>query len=205
MSKLAEVARRLNFAAGAEGRLAPLILTTDAARLPDPLPAARALPPGSTVILRHYELDVAARAELGRHLIDVCRPRNVRVLIAGDPAMARHLGADGVHFPEYRIRRRSLSDRLARRDFSLITAAAHSAAALRRAVEFGVDAVLLSPVLPTRSHPDARALGPTRFAALVRSCPVAVYGLGGIDGSNAARLFASGAAGIAGISGIAEV
>ena len=72
-----------------------------------------------------------------------------------------------------------------------------------RAALAGVDAVLLSPVFPTKSHPGAAPIGPLRFAAWVRECPLPVYALGGVSLQSARRLASSGAAGFAGIGGFA--
>ena len=88
-----------------------------------------------------------------------------------------------------------------RRPDWIVTAAAHSRAALFRAARAGADAALLSPVFWTASHPLAPALGPLRFAAWCRSSPLPVYALGGISARTARRLRAGGGAGFAGISG----
>ena len=86
----------------------------------------------------------------------------------------------------------------------LVTAAAHDGAAVRRAVRAGVDAVLLSPVFATASHPGAPTLGAGRFAALARTAAVPVYALGGIDPGSVRRLGGTGAAGIAAIGALLD-
>ncbi len=210
---LTEVARRLNFGGRARrgpgragaGRLPPLILVTDAERLPDPLAAVAALPKGSAVILRHYELGPAARRALAGRLARLCRARGVRLVIAGDAGIARAVGADGVHLSEALLRGRVARIGRGRRPGWLVTAAAHTFPALLLAARRGADAVLLSPVFPTASHPGALALGPIRFAALARRSPIPVYALGGIDAGNARRLLGTGAVGIAGLGGVAPL
>ena len=146
MATLAEAATRLKQAAGSA--LPALVLMTDDARLADPLPAACALPPGSAVILRHY--GAAERASLARRLAAVARRRGLVLLVGEDPALARRVGAHGVHLPERAIGRAGAVRW--QRDW-LITAAAHSPAALRLAAAAGADAALLSPVFATASHP----------------------------------------------------
>jgi len=195
---LTKLSLRLNREAGETAYLPRLILLSDADRLPDPLTAANALPPGSAVILRHY--DVAGREELGRALMALCRTRKLSLLVAGDWRLAWKLEAHGVHLPEWQVRRPPL---LPRKPGWLITAAAHSEPALLRAARLGAHAALLSPVFATASHPGARTLGPGRFARLRRRTDLPVYGLGGINVGNAARLGPSGAIGIAAISGLA--
>jgi thiamine-phosphate pyrophosphorylase len=50
------------------------------------------------------------------------------------------------------------------------------------------DAVLLSPVFPTRSHPGAAALGPARFRLMARHAQMPVVALGGMTVRTARRL-----------------
>ncbi|MEN3975324.1 thiamine phosphate synthase [Emcibacter sp. SYSU 3D8] len=179
--------------------LPPLWFMTDRARVADPGAVALTLPRGAGIILRDY--DAPGRAELAHALAGIARRRGLLFLVAGDEALAAASGADGIHLPEWlagrirAIRRRHPS--------WLVTAAAHGRTALRRAALAGADAVFVSPVFPTRSHPDAPCLGVLRFAALVRSADVPVYALGGVNAQSIARLRATGAAGAAAIGGIA--
>jgi thiamine-phosphate pyrophosphorylase len=173
---------------------------TDNVRLPDPTIAIHGLPAGSAVILR--DRDRARRAALADRVQPLCRRRSVRLLIANDWRLARSIGADGVHLSEASVRRASRPWKSSRRPGWIVTAAAHSPAAVRRAVKLGVDAVLLSPVFATKSHPGVRTIGPLRFARWVRESPAPVYALGGIDAKAARRLQASGVAGFAAIGGL---
>jgi thiamine-phosphate pyrophosphorylase len=190
--KLARAAARL--AAVQNTPLPPLILLTDDERLPDPLAVARALPRGSVVIVRSR--DPARRKQLARAMITVARRRDLFVLIAGDEKLARTCGADGVHLAEAKI---GAAAHLRACNTFLITAAAHSLAALGKAR--WVDAVLLSPVFPTASHPGRRCLTAVRAAAIARHAQVPVYALGGVTPENAGRLH--GFSGIAAIGGLA--
>ena len=197
---LAKLARELNSTARSGRGLPALVLLSDRRRLADPIPAAKRLPLGAAVILRHY--DAPERADLARRLARICRERRILLLVAGDGALAAEVGAAGLHFPESRVAECAVwRDR--RQDW-LITAAAHSLPALMRAHAAGADAALLAPVFATASHPDARPIGPLRFARLVRASPLPVYALGGVNRATAARLKGSGAVGIAAISGIAD-
>lgn len=195
MGTLAEAAASLKRAAGST--LPALVLMTDEARLANPLPATRALPAGSAIILRHY--GVPERAALARRLATIARRRGLVLLVGEDPVLARRVGAAGVHLPERALRRAGAVRW--KREW-LVTAAVHSHAALVAAAACGADAVLLSPVFATASHPDVRALGLQRFAALAQASPVPVYALGGIDRARAGLLLGSGAVGIAGIGGL---
>lgn len=175
------------------------ILMTDEERLADPVAVVASLPRGSAVILRHYA--DPGREELAIRLVAASKRRGVRVLVAADARLAAEIGADGLHLPEAMAARGPSVWRKWRKPGWLVTAAAHSPAALHRAKAAGADAALLSPVFPTESHPDGAALGVLRFAAWCRKSPLPVYALGGVSAANVRRLKGCGARGVAGISG----
>jgi thiamine-phosphate pyrophosphorylase len=159
------------------------------------------------VIVR--DSDAGKRAALAAKLAPVCRARHILLLIANDPALASRVRADGVHLSEAALARRAVGAGAMRprRSRGLVTAAAHSFPALLRADRRGVDAVLLSPVFPTLSHPGARTIGALRFAALVHALrchggSAQVMALGGVNAKNAARLVRAGAAGLAAIGAL---
>ncbi len=164
---------------------------TDAQRLADPLPAIGRLPRGAGVIFRHYE--AKGRDALGAAVAHACRVRRLTLLVAEDAGLALRLRADGIHLPERALGRL----RHLKRQGWTVTAAAHGPRGLRRSG--GADAILLSPVFPTASHPGAAGLGPVRFAALVRLAEAPVLALGGVNASTQRRLRGSGAYGVAGI------
>jgi thiamine-phosphate pyrophosphorylase len=193
---LAEAARRLK--ARRHTILPTLWLLTDTRRLPDPLPAARALPRGAGVILRHY--DAPDRPALARALARLCRSRGLILLVAGDAKLAGAVGADGLHLAEHEVRRIATWRR--QRPHWIVTIAAHSQRALRRARY--ADLALLSPVFPTKSHPGARTLGPLRFARLCRTSPVPVAALGGINAANTHRLRGAGHVAFAAIGALSD-
>ncbi len=201
---LSNWARRLNLDARKRipraALLPPLILITDRHRVPDPLGAAGRLPRGAAVLLRDY--DMRDRASLARRLSAVCRRRGLHLLIAGDARLATLVRAEGIHFSEAAARRRLRKPGQSKR---FVTVACHTAASLRRAETRGADACVLSPVFETASHPGARALGPWRFAKMVRGANLPVYALGGINAQSVRRLAASGACGIAAIGALSAM
>jgi thiamine-phosphate pyrophosphorylase len=196
--KLARAALALNARSGFAGLLPALVLMTDEKRLADPLAAARALPKGSGIVVRHS--NTHARAELAHALVEIARARKLILLIAGDTKLADEVHADGLHLPEARLA--EAADWRVRRPTWLITVAAHSAQGLRHATQVGAHAAFLAPVFPTRSHPGRAALGPVRFIAMARGAAIPVYALGGITARNVARLNHARVAGIAAVSGL---
>ncbi len=185
------------------GRAVPrLWLVTDARRLPDPLPAAANLPPGSAVLAR--DLDPAVLRAVAR----LARRRRLVLLVAGDGRLALALGA-GLHLPERRPTSGLLAFLAARRRYSLLrgallSVAAHGVAGLARARRLRADAVVLSPAFATASHPGAPGLGPLRWGALAAraSRRLAVVALGGIAAGTVARLPRRRLAGLAAVAGL---
>ena len=158
--------------------LPPLWLFTDAQRMPDPLPAIRALPRGLCGIVFRHD-GVPGRDRLAKEIARICRDRNLVLTIAGDPRLAARLGA-GIH-----LRAGRHTALIGHR--CLVTASAHGPADIRTAARAHARAIFVSPVFPTASHPGARVLGTARFAALCRNHP-GILALGGIDGTTARGL-----------------
>lgn len=141
---------------------------------------AKRLPRGFGVIWRHF--GAASRFELGRRLARICRRRGLVLLVSADPALAARIGADGVHWPEIRLRGVRV-----RRPGMIETASGHSRAAIVRALKLGVDAVIVSAVFPSRSASAGPAMGELRFRQIARATPLPVYALGGVTAANAPR------------------
>jgi thiamine-phosphate pyrophosphorylase len=215
MMTIASVARSLKRQAMRRhpraAHLPALLLLTDARRLTDPLPVLSRLPRGAAVVLRDYapERGTTSRAAAALHVRRACRARGLRLIVAGDVRLALQIGADGLHLPEWMLKRGDSAARRAthpalRRPGFIITAACHSRRALHAAARLGADAAVLAPVFATPSHPASPALGAVRFARLVRAAGIPVYALGGIGARTVRRLTGSGATGIAGIGFAAE-
>lgn len=171
---------------------------TDDDRLPDPLAAARALPRGSMVVARAR--DPRKLNDLTRALLKLARRNGFAVLIAGDPLLAVQLGADGFHLPQARVG--DTANWRARFSEMIITTSAHSLRAMLRAQTVPVDAIFLSPVFATGSHPERAALTPQRANLMARASVKPVYALGGIDAREARRLAPGVFAGIAAIGAL---
>ena len=151
-----------------------LWLITDA-RNDDVLDRALAgLPRGSGVVFRHYHLAPGERARRLAEIRRLCRRFGLRLEIAG-------LGY-GPPAP-----RRAL-------------ATVHGLREIGRANRLGAQAVVLSPVHPTRSHPGARALGRVRFLLLARRAHAPVIALGGMTERRFRGLPVHGWAAIDGLS-----
>ncbi|MGZ9115186.1 MAG: thiamine phosphate synthase [Brevundimonas sp.] len=182
--------------AGPSRALPPLLFFTDPVRTPCPWETAARLPAGAAVVFRHF--GQAGATETARRLRDVTGARGVVLLIGLAAALARAVGADGVHLPEHALdQAETLAD--AHPDW-LITGAAHARPALDAP---HLHARILSPVFVAGGASSAApALGLAAFRALVASARCPVYALGGIDAKNAQSLIGSGACGLAGVAAI---
>ncbi len=78
-------------------------------------------------------------------------------------------------------------------------AACHDAVSLKQAQQIGCDAVFISPVKPTKTHPEAVALGWERFSDLAQNSQIPVFALGGVHPDDLATAQQHGAYGLAGI------
>ena len=141
------------------------------------------LPRGGGVVVRHYGLDARVRREFVRKVAKVARKNRLQLVIAG--------GNQGVSGTGVHNRRGSRA--------ALKTASAHNRREAVAAARAGADAVFVSPVFATRSHPGARTLGPVRFGLMVRGLGIPVIALGGMNAKRARRLRALGASGWAAI------
>ena len=176
-------------AKGKASRTPRVWLMTDPRIDPVLLASARALPFGSAIILRHYDLPEAQRHALFVRLRRIARRRGHLLFVAGTERSARQCGADGFHG---RTRVRSKLRH---------SAPVHDRRELANTYHRGADIVLISPVHRTDSHPDARPLGPAAFRDLATQAArrADVIALGGM---NRARFHAMRALPIAGWAAI---
>ncbi len=172
------------------------VFLTDDDRVADPVAVVGTLPPGSVVIARSRAANRVPK--LVAALRPICRARGVFLLAATDIRAARALDVDGVHLSEVAVRRAGRS-MLSFPTNWLVTAAAHSPAAVKCAARLGADIVLISPVFPTDSHPGATTLGVYGYRRLAQLVPDRACPLGGITPQTLKRLYGAPVAAVAGI------
>jgi len=113
--------------------------------------------------------------------------------------------ADGIHIPEHALHKVS-SIRKEYPDY-FITASVHNEASIKHAMKVGVDAVLLSPIFPTKSHPETfkdinLTIGVKALKIICSKYEVPIYALGGVTRETALDLSNTGITGIAAIRGL---
>ena len=143
------------------------------------------------VQLREKHLSRDELRELARRVTALAHEHGARVLLNGDVALAQEVGADGVQ-----LTAAQLAGLHERPTVDWCAASCHNAEELRRAEALGCDLALLSPVLPTLSHPGAPHLGWDNFAASAAGSSIPVYALGGLTRDDMQTAWRHGAHGI---------
>lgn len=152
-----------------------------------------ALAHGTAMVqVREKALPPVQLLEFARQVVARARTHGALVVVNGASELARAAGADGVHLTSAALM--ACQEKPAG---LLCGASCHDAQELAHAARLDLDYVLLGPVQPTRTHPDAHPLGWQRFVALTRGQPMPVYALGGLTPADLATAWEAGAYGIA--------
>jgi len=83
---------------------------------------------------------------------------------------------------------------------AMIAASCHSLEELHKAELLGLDFAVLSPVMETSSHPEAKALGWQQLTEWLTEVNIPVFALGGMTRQDSKKAIKCGAQGISGIS-----
>jgi len=146
------------------------------------------------VQLRENDLPEAQRESFTAAAVAHCQGHGARVLLNSDTALARAVGADGVHLPASQLM--SLNSRP---NLPLVAASCHDREELERAARLGLDFVVLGPVQATASHEGQHGMGWREFARLVAGLPLPVFAIGGMRRQDIPRARSAGAHGVAAI------
>ena len=144
------------------------------------------------VQLREKNLAHDELRKLAQRVVMLAHARGAKVLLNGDVELAQEVGADGVQ-----LAATQLAELTERPSVDWCAASCHNTEELRRAEALGCDFALLSPVLPTKSHPGAPHLGWDNFAAIAAGSSIPVYALGGLQHEDMQTAWQRGAHGIA--------
>lgn len=147
--------------------------------------------------LRAKSLSGEEYRELARKVIALGRAQGAIILLNTSPECASELDADGVHLSSSQLR--PLRQRpLAHSRW--VSASCHNLEELKHAKAIGVDFVVVSPVMPTTSHPGQKGIGWEGFHLLAEQSPVPVFALGGMSEGDIESAWLHGGQGIAAIS-----
>lgn len=148
------------------------------------------------VQVREKTLGREALKDFAQRVVALARSHGAKVIVNSDIALAREIGAAGVHLTAEQLARAS-----GRPDLPWCGASCHSSEELRRAEALGVDFAALGPVRATPSHPDSVPLGWERLREIARGAAVPVYALGGVVPGDLELALSCGAHGIAMVRG----
>ena len=144
------------------------------------------IPKKSAILLRSYE--TKKRKKIAKQLLNFCKMKKIKLLIGSDIKLAEDINADGIHFPEYMVKKNKINWTYIKNVKSnkkwIITTAVHNIQSLKKAEELNIDAALLSPVFPSKSHPNNKSLGLNKFLKIVKKTKLPIYALGGINIKN---------------------
>lgn len=140
---------------------------------------------------RERGFPAADMARLTEAVATRCRAAGALLMLNADEALARELGV-GVHLNASQLMRASHRPAL-----EWVAASCHNPAELARAADLELDFVVLSPLLPTPSHPGAATIGWQHFAEWLRDYPLPVLALGGLASADLERVRALGGHGVA--------
>ncbi len=142
--------------------------------------------------LREKNMSREDLRDLAQRVVLMAHAHGAKILINGDIDLANAVGADGAQLTSSQ-----LANLTERPDVSWCAASCHSVEELHRAEKLGCDFAVLSPVLPTKSHPGAATLGWDNFASAAAGSSIPVYALGGLNQSDMSTAWQWGAHGIA--------
>ena len=148
--------------------------------------------------VREKNMPAVELRSFASQVVTLAHAHGAKVLVNSDEALARDVGADGVHLTS-----QQLMDCNVRPAFALVGASTHSRQEIERAAELKLDFVVLGAVKATLTHPGEKPLGWEQFAALVAAAPLPVYALGGLSLADMEDATALGAHGVAMQRGLA--
>lgn len=146
--------------------------------------------------LRARHLNDAGYLKLARQVLDAFQAHRDKIILNTSPAQFLD-AAGGLHLRSDILMK--LHERPVGAD-KLLGASVHDLTQIQHANRIGVDFMVIAPVLPTRTHPEAKPLGWQGFAELAAAAACPVYALGGMRIEDLAIARQYGAQGIAGIS-----
>lgn len=146
--------------------------------------------------LREKRLSDQAYIKLCHLVVELAHRYGARVMVNHSPAVFSQCNADGLHLSGQGLM--ALTNRPVDEDLYL-AASCHNLKEVEQANTIGADFIVISPILPTLSHPDAPGIGWEAFQGLAEQANMPVYALGGMSLAEKDQAFQSGGQGIAAI------
>lgn len=149
---------------------------------------------------RLKNLSAAAVESFLQHAYPLCKSQNTWLLLSSSVKNAETFETDGLHLTSADL----LACKCRPEHKQWVAASCHNLEELRHAGKIGVDFVVLAPVLPTPTHPDAKVLGWNQFADLCAQTNLPAYALGGLSQADLLTAQKAGGQGIAAVRAFLE-
>jgi 8-oxo-dGTP diphosphatase len=149
---------------------------------------------------RLKSLSVDAVEQFLAQAYPLCKAHKAWLLVNSGVEQSEKFAVDGIHLTSADL----LACGQRPKGQQWVAASCHNLAELRYAEQLGVDFVVLAPVLPTPTHPNAEILGWGRFAALVAQVNLPAYALGGLSKADLLTAQQAGGQGIAAVRAFLE-
>ncbi|MCK5830736.1 MAG: Nudix family hydrolase [Methylococcales bacterium] len=131
-----------------------------------------------------------------KQAIPLCEKNRACLLVNSAVKNADIVGVSGIHLTAMDL----LALKQKPTGYIWVSASCHNLQELQYAEKIGVDFVVLAPVLPTKTHIDAKPLGWECFKEIVSQVNLPVFALGGMKKGDKRAAQEFGAQGIAGIT-----
>lgn len=155
-----------------------------------------ALSLGASIIQLRAKLAEAEYLAAAQVIFPVIHAAGAQLLLNARVDMQKQFPQAGLHVSSDKLW--GLCERPVPKDV-LFTASVHNLEQMEQAQLLGVDALLLSPILATQSHPDEPTLGWEKAAKWVAQATVPVYALGGVGLPELSQALTCSFQGVAGI------
>lgn len=173
----------------------PLLWVTERALCREPFldrVAAVAAAGPAGVLLREKDLSEEDYRTLARQVQAICRRYGVPFLVHTHPAVARELGADGLHLPLPVLRALPAEER---QDLPRLGVSCHTVAEAVEAWQLGADYLTAGHIFETTCKAGLPGRGLDFLAAVCAAVPLPVYAIGGVQPAAVPALRRAGAAG----------
>ncbi|WP_245573876.1 Nudix family hydrolase [Neptunomonas japonica] len=151
----------------------------------------------SWFMLRQKQLSEEEYVQWVRGMREVSPLNSKRLMLSCSVGLANSLKADALHLTSQRLMEMS-----GREEFSgrFLGASCHTQEELNKAQLMQCDYATLSPINPTKSHPDTPALGWEAASSIIAHAALPVFLLGGMNQNDLIQAKSIGAQGIAAIN-----
>lgn len=145
----------------------PPFLFTDLSKIFDIEKTIKNLPKKSYIIIREYDLEKNSREIFAKKIIQIARPKGLKILVGKDFELAQKIKADGIHFSDFDdlpiqfFKKKSFPKKF------VFSFASHSYKSFLKAQKTKPDLIFISPIFPTTSHSNSKSFGLNNLRKIV--------------------------------------